>query len=306
MNKPSKIRHIATLERVSPTWRARVEQALDYWLPEAQTHPARLHQAMRYSALSGGKRLRPILVFATGQALGATPALLDGPACAVECIHAYSLIHDDLPAMDDDELRRGQPTCHKAFDEATAILAGDALQTLAFHILAHDPAGVQNSRARLRMVEVLALAAGSRGMAGGQAIDLAATGQQLDVAQLEDMHIHKTGALIRASVQLGALAASPVDEELLQRLDHYGKCIGLAFQIRDDILDVEGETEALGKARGSDQRQAKATYPALLGMREARETADRLVEDALESLEGLDQSADVLRGIAEYCIGRNH
>lgn len=306
MNKPSKTRHIATLERTSPTWRARVEQALDYWLPEAETHPARLHQAMRYSTLSGGKRLRPILVFATGQALGADPALLDGPACAVECIHAYSLIHDDLPAMDDDALRRGQPTCHKAFDEATAILAGDALQTLAFHILAHDPAGVQNSRARLRMVEVLSLAAGSRGMAGGQAIDLAATGQQLDVAQLEDMHIHKTGALIRASVQLGALAASPVDEELLQRLDHYGKCIGLAFQIRDDILDVEGETEALGKSQGSDQRQAKATYPALLGMREARETADHLVEDALESLEGLDQSADVLRGIAEYCIGRDH
>jgi len=306
MSKPSNTPNIAALERVAPTWRARVEQALDYWLPEPETHPARLHQAMRYSALAGGKRMRPIMVFATGQAVGAELSQLEGPACAVECIHAYSLIHDDLPAMDDDDLRRGQPTCHKAFDEATAILAGDALQTLAFHILAHDRTGTQNCRARLRMIEALSLASGSRGMVGGQAIDLAATGQQLDIAQLEDMHIHKTGALIRASVQLGALAAGPVDEELLQQLDHYGKCVGLAFQIRDDILDVEGNTEALGKSQGSDQRQDKATYPALIGMAEARETADRLIEDALESLSALDQRADVLRGIAEYCIGRDH
>ncbi|RFA30911.1 (2E,6E)-farnesyl diphosphate synthase [Alkalilimnicola ehrlichii] len=285
--------------------RTRFERVLEHWLPTASTHPARLHDAMRYSALAGGKRIRPVLVYAVGAALHCPAERLDGPACAVELIHAYSLVHDDLPAMDDDDLRRGRPTCHKAYDEATAILVGDALQSLAFYVLAHDPQGTPDSQARLRMIETLALASGSRGMVGGQAIDLGAVGQQLDLPQLEDMHIHKTGALIRASVRLGALAAG-ADAATQDKLDRYAKCIGLAFQIQDDILDVEGDTEALGKTQGADAERGKPTYPALLGLDEAKLRAQRLTDDALQSLEGLGPEADTLRGIAHYIINRDH
>ena len=284
--------------------RARLERALDHLLPDATTLPARLHKAMRYAVLDGGKRIRPTLVYAGGMATGATQARLDAPACAVELIHAYSLVHDDLPAMDDDDLRRGKPSCHRAFGEAYAILAGDALQSLAFQILAQEDPQDTGAAIRLQMIRTLALASGSRGMAGGQAIDLAATGQQLNIAELEDMHIHKTGALIRASVVLGAVCGNGVDSAQLARLDHYAKCIGLAFQIRDDILDVEGETETLGKNTGMDQHRKKSTYPALIGLDAARERARELHADAIDSLSGFDENADPLRWISAYIIER--
>ncbi len=281
-----------------------VEKALDHWLPSAHTHPATLHEAMRYSVLDGGKRMRPLLVYATGTALGVDSDILDAPACAVELIHSYSLIHDDLPAMDNDDLRRGKPTCHKAFDEATALLAGDALQTLAFYVLAQDPKLKVEASVRLKMITTLAQASGSRGMAGGQAIDLASVGRQLDLAELENMHIHKTGALIRSSVVLGALCKPSLDPQRLQRLDRYAKCIGLAFQIRDDILDVEGSTETLGKQRGKDVVLDKPTYPSLLGLEGAKEKAEELHREAIRSLEPLDDRGDALRWIASFIVER--
>jgi farnesyl diphosphate synthase len=263
-----------------------------------------LHEAMRYAVLGGGKRIRPTLVYASGQAVGSDWEQLDGPACAVEFIHAYSLVHDDLPAMDDDDLRRGRPSCHKAFGEAVAILAGDALQTLGLYVLAHDKSA-SDSTPRLRMIETLALAAGSRGMVGGQTIDLAAAGRRLEIAELEDMHIHKTGALIRASVVLGALTRPGLAEATLERLDHYAKCIGLAFQIRDDILDVEGETDTLGKHPGADLALEKPTYAALIGLDGAKQRAVELHEEAMDSLSGLDERADPLRWISLYIIERD-
>ena len=285
-------------------YQARAEQALNQRLPTADLHPGDLHRAMRYAVLGGGKRIRPVLVYLSGQAIGAMPELLDGPACAVEFIHAYSLIHDDLPAMDDDDLRHGQPTCHKAFGEALAILAGDALQALAFQTLSQDLAMTPDPAIRLRMLGVLAQAAGSRGMAGGQAIDLAATGQELTLAELENMHIHKTGALIRTSVLLGAMSQPEVDPTLLERLDRYAKCIGLAFQIHDDILDVVGDTTTLGKPQGSDRVLNKPTYPALLGLEGARDHAGLLYQDALASLEDFGYEADPLRWMAAYIVER--
>ncbi len=293
-----------TLSTLLDTYQVRTEQALQQWLPTARILPGRLHEAMRYAALEGGKRIRPALVFMTGVALGAPLARLDGPACAMELIHVYSLVHDDLPAMDDDDLRRGKPTTHIAFDEATAMLVGDALQSLAFYILAHDPHMVSDPALRLRMVETLALASGSRGMAGGQAIDLTAAGREITLAELEDMHIHKTGALIRASVRLGALSQPDSDEALLEQLDHYAKCMGLAFQIRDDILDIEGDTATLGKPQGSDLAGNKPTYPALVGMDEAKRMAHDLHQEALDSLAPLGDVGQPLRDIAEYIINR--
>ncbi len=284
----------------------RVNAALETWLPSAKTHPETLHQAMRYAALSGGKRIRPILTYASGQAVGIERKRLDGPACAVELIHSYSLVHDDLPAMDDDDLRRGQPTCHRAFDEATAILAGDALQTLAFYVLSKDGGMQAGQTERLRMIEQLACASGSRGMVGGQALDLQAVGKELDLVELENMHIHKTGALIRASVCLGTLLDPDADPETLRRLDRYAKCIGLAFQIRDDVLDVEGETATLGKTQGKDQALNKPTYPGLLGLSEAREKAEALSAEAIECLGVLGSEAEPLRALAAFIIGRSH
>ncbi len=281
-----------------------VEQALEDWLPAAPITPQRLHEAMRYAVLGAGKRVRPLLVLATGKVLGVPRAALTGPACAVELIHAYSLIHDDLPAMDNDDLRRGRPTCHRAFDEATAILAGDALQALAFHVLAHDPAIVAGPELRLRMVDTLAVASGSRGMAGGQALDLAAVGQALSIAELENMHIHKTGALVRASVRLGTLSCACADPAAVETLDHYGKCLGLAFQIKDDILDEEGETAVIGKPQGSDRARHKPTYPQLLGLEAAREAASELHRQALADLAPLGGAAQPLRWLADYIIMR--
>jgi len=282
----------------------RVERALEAWLPAPQTAPSTLHQAMRYAVLGGGKRMRPLLVYATGRVLGIAPTELDAPACAVELIHAYSLVHDDLPLMDNDDLRRGKPTCHRAYGEVTALLAGDALQTLAFYVLSHAP--LNPGENRLRMIAALALAAGSRGMAGGQALDLAAEGQELSLPELELIHIHKTGALIRACV-LCAIHASPnVDATKQEHLDHYAKCVGLAFQIQDDILDMEGEASILGKRTGGDHAHAKSTYPGVMGLAAAKERAQELCVAALTSLEIFDDTADVLRWLAHYIVKRRN
>ena len=287
-------------------YRARVEQALERYLPASDALPARLHTAMRYACLNGGKRLRASLVYATGESLGATLDVLDAPACALECVHAYSLVHDDLPIMDNDDLRRGQPSCHKAFDEATALLVGDALQSLAFEILAGDERLPVSPARRLQMVAQLAQAAGSRGMAGGQAMDLAAVGKQLTHAELEAMHRGKTGALIHAAVRLGALTHEATDAATLAHLDEFGRCLGMAFQITDDILDVEADTATLGKPQGSDAARAKPTYPALLGIKEAKAQARRYHQQALASLGGLGDNASPLVEIADYIIERRH
>ena len=286
------------------TYQTRVERALDHWLPHDTVIPERLHEAMRYSTLDGGKRIRPALTYAAGSALGVPLAQLDGPACAIELIHVYSLIHDDLPAMDNDDLRRGKPTCHKAFDEATAILAGDALQSLAFHILSHDPEMKDSAEQRLQMLEVLALSSGSRGMAGGQAIDLESVGKKLNLAELENMHIHKTGALIRASVKLGALSSADLDTTTLDKLDHFAMHMGLAFQIRDDILDIESDTETLGKTQGADIKRNKPTYPALLGLKEAKAMAQSHFENAMDNLDSLGENAEMLRWLARFIVNR--
>ena len=284
----------------------RVEKALEDRLPSGQLLPQKLHQAMRYSVLDGGKRMRPMLTYCTGKALGIAPEALDGPACAVEFIHVYSLIHDDLPAMDDDDLRRGKATCHVAFDEATAILAGDALQALAFEILAHDPSINATIEGRLKMIIALAKASGSQGMVGGQAIDLQSVGTRLNLPELENMHIHKTGALIRASVNMATLAKADIDSAVATKLDHYAKCIGLSFQVKDDILDEESDTATLGKTQGKDKDNDKPTYPALLGLAGAKKKAQELHEKALDSLSIFGQEADLLRDLSLYIIQRTH
>jgi geranylgeranyl diphosphate synthase, type II len=286
-------------------YQAQVEIALDHWLPAAERQPGLLHEAMRYAVLGDGKRIRPVLVYACGEAFGVKSTALDACATAVEMIHAYSLVHDDLPAMDDDDLRRGRPTLHKQYDEATAILAGDALQALAFHVLAHDPAITVSADQRIRMIDTLALASGSVGMAGGQAIDLASVGKSLNLAELEIMHMHKTGALIRASVELGALCLADVDQEHFAKVSQYANCIGLAFQVQDDILDIESDTETLGKPQGSDMARNKPTYPNLLGLEGAKETARKLHAKAIECLQGFDEKADTLRMLADYIVQRN-
>ena len=284
----------------------RVEKALEDRLPSGQLLPQKLHQAMRYSVLNGGKRMRPMLTYCTGKALGIDLEALDGPACAVEFIHVYSLIHDDLPAMDDDDLRRGKATCHVAFDEATAILAGDALQTLAFEILAHDPGITATEEGRLKMIIALAKASGSQGMVGGQAIDLQSVGTKLNLPELENMHIHKTGALIRASVNMATLAKADIDSTVATKLDHYAKCIGLSFQVKDDILDEESDTATLGKTQGKDKNNDKPTYPALLGLAGAKQKALELHEKALDSLSIFGKEADLLRDLSLYIIQRTH
>ena len=284
----------------------RVEMALDDRLPSGQLLPQKLHQAMRYSVLNGGKRMRPMLTYCTGKTLGIVPEVLDGPACAVEFIHVYSLIHDDLPAMDDDDLRRGKATCHVAFDEATAILAGDALQALAFELLAHDPTITATAEGRLQMIIALAKASGSQGMVGGQAIDLQSVGTKLNLPELENMHIHKTGALIRASVTMATLAKADIDSIVATKLDHYAKCIGLSFQVKDDILDEESDTTTLGKTQGKDRDNDKPTYPALLGLAGAKQKAQELHEKALDSLSIFGKEADLLRDLSLYIIQRTH
>lgn len=294
--------------------RQRIDHALPSLLSDSDSEYAinagpllsRLFEAMRYSLLNGGKRVRPLLVYASAQAINrafANDDALDKVAAAVECIHAYSLIHDDLPAMDNDALRRGQPTCHIAFDEASAILAGDALQSLAFELLTQIsdlPAERQ-----LALVRALAAAAGPRGMVGGQAIDLAAIEQTPNLETLEIMHQLKTGALLRAAVKLGAVYAG-ANSEQLQRLDNYGRAIGLAFQVQDDIIDLESSTEVLGKTQGADAARNKPTYPALLGIEAARDYAQTLYNDALTALEPFDDGADGLRELAAFIVQRQH
>lgn len=293
------------LDEVVPRYAARVELALGRCLPGEVNLPSMLHQAMRYSVLGGGKRLRALLVYSGGLVCGADLETLDGPACAVELLHAYSLIHDDLPAMDDDDLRRGKPSCHMAFDEATAVLAGDALQALAFEVLT-DHSGKPPPGQRLELIARFAAACGSRGMVGGQAIDLAAEGMQLAMSELETMHSLKTGALIRASVCMGALCAVNLEREQLGRLDEFARCVGLAFQIRDDILDIEGDTATLGKPQGSDEALYKSTYPGLVGIAESKRMAQSLHERALLAVSGFDDRADPLRALSKFAITRSN
>ena len=284
---------------------ARADAALARALPPEDQAPQELHRAMRYAVLGGGKRLRPVLVYATGAALGAVPERLDAAAAAVEVIHAYSLVHDDLPAMDDDALRRGRPTCHVAFGEAMAILAGDALQALAFELLAGDAALTVTPGTHVEMLRTLAAACGAHGMAGGQALDLAAIGKHLTPDELERMHVFKTGALIRASVRLGALAAGCTDATLLDALDRYGHCIGLAFQIRDDIIDIEGDSATLGKTAGKDAANDKPTYPAILGMEASRAHLAELTNSAIEALRLLGARGEELAELARYVATRD-
>lgn len=294
------------IKKFMKTSQERVDQALNDWLPPTSRAPYRLHDAMRYSVFNGGKRMRPILTYGTGQALGIAMDTLNGPACAVECIHAYSLVHDDLPAMDDDDLRRGKPTCHIAYNEATAILAGDGLQTLAFQILATDTSLSVSAQIRVEMIEILVQASGSHGMVGGQAIDLDSVGTSLDLPSLENMHIHKTGALIRASVRLATCVVEGLGQDKITRLDHYAKCIGLSFQIQDDILDEESDTQTLGKTQGKDRNHNKPTYPGLLGMSTAKQKALELHEEALDSLSVFDADASILRALSLYIIQRRN
>jgi farnesyl diphosphate synthase len=281
---------------------ARMESMLAEWLPSPHIAPERLHEAMRYAVLGGGKRVRPLLAFAAGEVSGADPDRVQHAAAAVELIHAYSLVHDDMPEMDDDALRRGKPTVHVEFDEATALLVGDALQSLAFDILASQPLAA-DAPTQLKMVQLLAQASGSRGMAGGQAIDLASVGKPLDLTELEFMHIHKTGALIRASVLLGAQCGT-VSQAATAALDHYAKCIGLAFQVVDDVLDAEAPTATLGKTAGKDAAHNKPTYVSLLGAARARELAQELRADAHAALADLGAPAARLRQLANFVVER--
>ena len=281
---------------------ARMETALSRLLPAAQQRPARLHEAMRYATLEGGKRVRPLLAFAAGETAGASAERLEIAAAAVEMIHAYSLVHDDLPCMDDDVLRRGKPTTHVEYDQATALLVGDALQSLAFQLLSENVLA-ENPRTQLEMVKTLAAAAGSRGMAGGQQIDLEATGRALSVPELELMHIHKTGALIRAAVLLGA-SCGEVKESELKMLDRYAKAVGLAFQVVDDVLDTDGTTATLGKTAGKDQKQGKPTYVSAMGLAPARQLAQDLRQEAHTALEGLGAKAQRLKQLADFIVLR--
>ncbi|WP_259759177.1 (2E,6E)-farnesyl diphosphate synthase [Pseudomonas sp. GCEP-101] len=285
---------------------ARVDAALEKLFVAPREELTRIYAAMRYSVVNGGKRVRPLLAYAACEALGGEAERADGAACAVELIHAYSLVHDDLPAMDDDALRRGQPTTHIAFDEACAILAGDGLQALAFEVIGNAQLNPQDAQTRLDMLLALTRASGSAGMVGGQAIDLESVGRKIDQAALETMHRHKTGALIEASVQLGALASGRADAASLEALRRYAQAIGLAFQVQDDILDVESDTATLGKTQGKDQAHDKPTYPALLGLDAAKAYALALRDQALAALEPFGDSAEPLRALARYIVERRH
>ncbi len=302
-------------------YQQRAEDILESVLAFDEQQPlqqSRLRESMRYSVLGGGKRVRPLLVYATGEALNIPVELLDKPAAAIELIHVYSLVHDDLPAMDDDDLRRGKATAHIAFDEATAILSGDALQTLAFEILSQEQPLQQplqkrqqlqalhkiSSQNQLKIINILSNAAGMRGMVEGQAIDLAAVGKKLDEQQLENMHHHKTGALIRASVHMASFCTDSATQEQRDKLLNYAAAIGLAFQVHDDILDIESDTETLGKQQGADIAAGKPTYPSIIGLDAAKQKAIKLYHDALDSLSGFGSEADLLREIAGFIVKR--
>ncbi|WP_165310549.1 (2E,6E)-farnesyl diphosphate synthase [Vibrio ziniensis] len=288
------------------SYQQRNNEQLDHWLNRLPNQNLPLIEAMRYGLLLGGKRARPYLVYVTGQMLGCSIQDLDTPASAVECIHAYSLIHDDLPAMDDDELRRGKPTCHIKFDEATAILTGDALQTLAFTILAEGTLSNEGEVNRIKMVQVLAEASGAQGMCLGQALDLGAENRLISLQDLETIHRNKTGALMRCAIRLGALATGEKGLEVLPQLDKYADAVGLAFQVQDDILDVIGDTETLGKPQGSDQQLNKSTYPALLGLDGAINKAQTLLQEALQALEAIPYNTECLEEFARYVIERKN
>lgn len=282
------------------TWQQHFELILDQYLPHARVNPSTLHQAMRYSALAGAKRFRPVLVYASGKALGLKLDRLDPLACAIELIHTYSLIHDDLPAMDDDDLRRGQPTCHRAYDEATAILAGDALQALAFEILANTA----QAATTLRLIRELANACGSTGMAGGQALDLSAVGNSISLGELETMHRLKTGALIQFAVTAPCHLAG-VNDDTSNRFSDFGECLGLAFQIHDDILDVTGDSALTGKSSRADAALNKPTFPSILGLDESRRRAIALCDEAISNLEGFQGDASTLIWLADYVVSRD-
>ena len=282
-----------------------MERALESLLPTPTTEPVKLHDAMRYATLGGGKRVRPMLAFAAGLVSEADPERLKIVASAVEIIHAYSLVHDDLPSMDNDVLRRGRPTCHVEFDEATALLAGDALQALAFELMAAYRLA-DSSETQLKMQQLFARACGSHGMAGGQAIDLASVGKQITLPELEFMHILKTGALIRTSVLLGAFCGKPMLDDEIAHLDRYGKLVGLAFQVVDDILDCESNTEKLGKTAGKDQDANKPTYVSLMGLMPAKDFAAELLRDALDAVSGFGENASRLRQLARFIVERQH
>ena len=282
---------------------ARFEDVLSGLLPRAEVAPQRLHEAMRYVVLGGGKRIRPLLAFASGELAGADEARVNIVAAAVELIHAYSLVHDDMPCMDDDVLRRGKPTCHVQFDEAIALLVGDSLQALAFQLLAEHRLSDEAAR-QLEMIKLLAVASGSRGMAGGQAIDIASVGKFLTFPELEFMHIHKTGALIRASILLGAQCSSRLGAAQIDKLDHFGKLIGLAFQVVDDVLDYEADTATLGKTAGKDANNDKPTYVSLLGIQGARDMAHRLHREALETITEFGVAAQRLRELSDFIVLR--
>ncbi|CAM2919297.1 (2E,6E)-farnesyl diphosphate synthase [Vibrio diazotrophicus] len=288
------------------SYQKRNNEQLDQWLNRLPNQDLALIEAMRYGLLLGGKRARPYLVYITGQMLGCSIEDIDTPASAVECIHAYSLIHDDLPAMDDDELRRGKPTCHIKFDEATAILTGDALQTLAFTILAEGTLSEEGEVNRIKMVQVLAEASGAQGMCLGQALDLGAENRLISLQELETIHRNKTGALMRCAIRLGALAAGEKGLQVLPQLDKYADAVGLAFQVQDDILDVIGDTETLGKPQGSDQQLNKSTYPALLGLDGAINKAQTLLQEALQALEAIPYNTECLEEFARYVIERKN
>lgn len=296
----------SSLSQSQQYYQQRNNQQLAQLLAAQPFAEQRLIKAMEHGTLLGGKRARPFLTYVTGQMLGASCDDLDTPAAAVECIHAYSLIHDDLPAMDDDGLRRGQPTCHIAFDEATAILAGDALQTLAFEIMAAGSLSKDGEKYRVQMIRELAQASGAAGMCMGQALDLAAEGQHVSLQQLETIHRHKTGALIRCAIRLGALAAGDKGADVLPQLNQYADAIGLAFQVQDDILDVISDTETLGKPQGSDVELEKSTYPALLGLEGAKEKAQQLYHEALQALDAIPYNTEQLEVFARYVIERNN
>jgi farnesyl diphosphate synthase len=291
-----------------PSWasqiQSRTESVLSGLLPSADVAPQRLHTAMRYVILGGGKRVRPLLAHAAGELFGAPAEKVDYAAASVELIHAYSLVHDDLPCMDDDDLRRGKPSCHKQFDEATALLVGDALQSLAFQTLA-QPELCKDAQQQMKMIHLLAIASGSRGMAGGQAIDLASVGISLTQQELEFMHIHKTGALIRAAVMLGAYCAETPEASRLQALDRYAKCTGLAFQVVDDILDTQADTATLGKTAGKDAEQNKPTYVTILGLTRAKEFARELHADALDSIAPFGEAGQRLTQLADFITQRS-
>ncbi|MDM7486533.1 MULTISPECIES: (2E,6E)-farnesyl diphosphate synthase [Vibrio] len=288
------------------SFQQRNNQQLDEWLHRLPYPHLPLIEAMRYGLLLGGKRARPYLVYITGQMLGCQLTDLDTPACAVECVHAYSLIHDDLPAMDDDDLRRGKPTCHIKFDEATAILTGDALQTLAFTILAEGQLSTHGETNRIKMVQALAEASGAQGMCLGQALDLAAENRRITLDELETIHHNKTGALMRCAIRMGAMAAGQKGLAILPQLDRYAAAVGLAFQVQDDILDIISDTETLGKPQGSDQQLHKSTYPALLGLEGAMNKAQVLLAEALEALQAIPYNTEHLEEFARYVIERKN